>query len=126
MRYSKWIQEQAKAGEASVPLVGGGELLLAEFEQLLEDTAGDIKGPRGMEAGEGLHGEGASGQLGKHGVVHDFLWMNLLMFFLAPSQRKRNCGFNLFRVILRVHPCHVYSKLSRVSEFGSSSNTWVS
>ena len=100
LRYSKWIQEQAKAGEASVPLVGGGELLadeggadpksLAEFEQLLADTAGDNKGPRGMEVGEGLEVEGASGQLGKHGVVHDFLWMNLPMFILAPSQRRRN------------------------------------
>ena len=82
LRYSKWIQEQARAGEASVPSVGGGELLageggadpesLAEFEQLLEDTAGAVRGPKGMEVAEGLELFGASGQLGRHGVSHDF------------------------------------------------------
>ena len=61
MRYSKWIQEQAKVGEASVPSVGGRELLageggadpesLAEFERLLEDTAGEARGPRGKDCG---------------------------------------------------------------------------
>ena len=45
---------------------------LAEFEQLLEDTAGDVRGPKGMEVAEGLELEGASGQLGKHGVSRDF------------------------------------------------------
>ena len=30
LRYSKWIQEQARVGEASVPSVGGGELLAGE------------------------------------------------------------------------------------------------
>ena len=96
-RYSKWIQEQARAGEASVPSVGGGELLageggadpesLAEFEQLLEDTAGDVRGPRGMEVAEGLELEGASGQLGKHGVSCDFCVED---FLLAPSQRRKD------------------------------------
>ena len=99
MRYSKWIQEQARVGEASVPSVGGGELLageggadpesLAEFEQLLEDTAGEVRGPRGMEVAEGLELEGASGQLGKHGRMI-FLWAIFPMFLLpGPEPAKK-------------------------------------
>ena len=38
----------------------------------MEVTAGDFRGPKGKEVAEGLELEGASGQLGKHGISRDF------------------------------------------------------
>ena len=92
MRYSKWIQEQAKT-------VGGGELLadergadpksLAEFEQLLEDTAGDVRGPKGLEVAEVLELEGAPGQLGKHGVSQEFSVDDFSNVYPGPEPAKK-------------------------------------
>ena len=62
---------------------------LAEFERLLEDTAGDGRGPRGMEVVEGLELEGASGQL-VFLLRMIFLWMRFPMVYLAPSQRRKD------------------------------------
>ena len=44
----------------------------AEFEQLLEDIAGDFREPKGKEVAEGLELEGAFKQLGKHIISRDF------------------------------------------------------